>query len=608
MTRPRPNFLLATAVVMLLAACGDRGVDFGARLQNRPAPVELELTEDGRPVPSVLAEQQWVYRGNGEEPATLDPHKSVGLPASRILRDLFEGLTTESRDGKVIPGAALRWNISRDARTYTFYLRRDLLWSNGEPLTALDFIYSLRRAVDPETASASAGALLPILNAREVLAGELPVDQLGVGLLDDEYTMQITLTGPTPYFLGLLASPVAYPVNRENVEAFGDGFSRPGNLVSNGAYVLKDWKPRVSIELEKNPNFRESSETIVDRVFYLHAEEAVTELNRFRLGEIDWTSGVPDSQFRWLQEHYPDELVVSPWTGSYFFGFNLTQPPFADNPALRRALNLAVDRQIITEKVTQFGERPSFSLVPPGIEGYVPFSPDYADWTQEERNHEARRLYQQAGYSEENPLRVEIRYNTGGNNKKIALALASMWKQQLGVISTLVNEEFRVFLQNRQQKVITQVFRVGWISDYNDPYSFLEMFRSGHRRNDFGYANSRFDALLDEVGTERVRARRERLMFEAERELIADNVIIPIYSYVSKRLVNPHLRGWQPNVLDRHPTRYMFKLRSKGEEIIPAEPELPAGDGLTPLEALPGEDVGADAPGEGDKEESEDVL
>jgi oligopeptide transport system substrate-binding protein len=545
-----------------LASCDTQDGEFGRPLESRKQPVELVLLEDGRPAPSVLADEQVVYRGNGEEPETLDPHLAEGIPAAHILRDLFEGLTTVFPDGKVVPGAALRWNISRDARTYTFYLRRDMVWSNGDPLTADDFVFSLRRAADPKTASNAANMLLPIQNAREVLAGELPVEKLGISILD-EYTMQITLTGPTPYFLGLLAHPVSYPVNRSNIEEFGKQFSRPGNLVSNGAYVLRDWIPRVSIELEKNPNYREAEDTIIERVFYLPIEDQATEVKQFRSGELDWTNEVPNNQFKWLQKHYADELVISPWMGSYFFGFNLTQEPFIDNPSLRMALILAIDRQILTDKVTQFGEQPSFALVPPGIDGYVPFSPEYADWTQDERNHEATRLYEQAGYSEDRPLRVEIRYNTSDNHKKIALAIASMWKQALGVNATLVNEEFRVFLQNREQKVVTQVFRAGWVSDYNDPYSFLELFRTEFGRNDYGYSNSTFDALLDEVGTERIRARRERLMFEAERVLMSDHVIIPIYTYVTKRLVNPHLRGWQNNVMDHHATRHMFMLRSK---------------------------------------------
>lgn len=565
MTPSFPIRLILACSLSCLAACGDQERDFGRPLEQRLQPVELVLLEDGRPDPSVLASEQVVRRGNGEEPETLDPHLAQGGPAAHVLRDLFEGLTAESAEGDIIPGTALRWNISRDARTYTFYLRRDITWSNGDPLNAEDFVYSLQRALNPETASSAARTLLPILNAREVLAGELPVEELGIVLLD-EFTLQITLTGPTPYFLGLLASPVAYPVNRQNVDAFGDQFSKPGQLVSNGAYVLKSWTPRVSIELEKNPNYREVEQVIVERVVYFPTEDRSTEIKQFRSAALDWTNEVPNNQFKWLQQHYPDELVISPWVGSYFLGFNLTQEPFVDNPSLRMALILAINRQIITEKVTQFGETPSFSLVPPGIDGYVPFSADYADWTQDERDHEARRLYEQAGYSEERPLRIEIRYNTSDNHKKIALAVASMWKQVLGVHATLVNEELRVFLQNREQKIITQVFIAGWISDYNDPYSFLELFRTGHGRNDYGYSNSTFDDLLDEVGLERVRARRERLMFEAERVLMSDYVIIPIYTYVTKRLVNPHLKGWQNNVMDHHPTRYMFVLKSRGNE------------------------------------------
>lgn len=581
MNRPSPIQIALACGLLTLAACAERGGENGSPADRRQQPVELVLLEDGRPDPAVLAEEQVVYRGNGEEPETLDPHLAVGIPTSHILRDLFEGLTSESPEGDVIPGAALRWNISRDARTYTFYLRRDLRWSNGDPLTALDFLFSLRRAANPVTAANSARMLLPILNASEVLAGELPVEELGVSLLD-EFTLQITLTGPTPYFLGLLTHPIAYPVNRKSLEQQGDQFSRPGNLVSNGAYTLISWALRVEIILEKNPLFREADQTLVERVHYLPIEDQSTEVKAFRSGEIDWTNEVPNNQFKWLQEHYPNELVVSPWMGSYFFGFNLTREPFVDNPSLRMALILAVDRQILADKVAQFGEQPSYALVPPGIDGYVPFSPEYADWTQADRNHEARRLYEQGGYSEDRPLRIEIRYNTSDNHKKMALAVASMWKQVLGVNSTLVNEEFRVFLQNRAQRVVTQVFRAGWVSDYNDPYSFLELFRSGHGRNDYGYANSIFDALLDQVGTERVQARRERLMFEAERVLMSDNVIIPLYTYVTKRLVSSQLRGWKNNVMDHHQTRHMFKLKWQNDQQV-----APAGSAPEPAEALP---------------------
>lgn len=591
--------------ILLLASCDDPNGDFARPREKRDQPVDLVLLEDGRPDPAVLATEQVVVRGNGEEPRTLDPHQAEGLPTAHILRDLFEGLTTITADGDIIPGAAIRWNISRNARTYTFYMRRDKVWSNGEPLTAEDFVYSLRRAASPETASPSASMLLPIKNAREVLAGELPVEELGVSLLD-EHSLQITLTGPTPYFLGLLANPVAYPVNRRNLEQFGDEFSQPGKLVSNGAFVLKDWKLRTSIGLEKNRLFREADRTIVDRVVFLPIEDVSAETTMFRSGELDWTSEVPNNQFSWLKRHYPEELVISPWMGSYFLGFNLTDEPFAENPELRLALNLSIDRQIITDKVTQFGELPSYALVPPGVDGYVPAVPAYADLTQEQRNEEARRLYELAGYSSEDPLRVEIRYNSSENHKKIALAIASMWKQALGVNTTLVNEEFRVFIQNRQQKIVTQVFRAGWISDYNDPYSFLEMFRTDDGRNDYGYFNPTFDALLNEVGTERVRARRERLMFEAERVLLADTPIIPIYSYVTKRLIDRHLRGWQNNVMDYHLTRYMYKLRSRDPDSVrQAVVELPVSEPVEP--PLSEEESDAILPAEGNEDEATSV-
>ncbi|MEJ2535043.1 MAG: peptide ABC transporter substrate-binding protein [Gammaproteobacteria bacterium] len=478
----------------LLAACGGDPADGTAQPRTRDArPVELVLV-DGRPDPSVLAAEQVLHRDNGEEPQTLDPHLAEGVPAANILRDLFEGLTAEAPDGRVVPGAAVRWNISRDGRTYTFYLRRDARWSNGDPLRAEDFVWSLRRSANPETASTYAQVLLPIENAAEVFSGAAPPEALGVEALD-EYTLQIRLVAPTPYFLGLLTHSSTYPVHRPSVERHGARFSRPGNLVSNGAYVLSDWKVRSQIELQRNPNYWDADNVILERVVYYPYEDQSTALKQFRAGALHWTYEVPSNQFQWLRKNYPDQLVISPWLGSYFFGFNLGREPFQDNPLLRKALVLAVDRELLTEKVTQFGEQPSYTLVPPGIGEYQSPQPEWAAWTQAERNAEAQRLYAEAGYDEDRPLRVEIRYNTSENHKKLALAVASMWKQVLGVQAQLINEEWKVFLQNRSQRVLTQVFRAGWIGDYADPYTFLQLFRTGHGQNDFAYSNSLYDSL-----------------------------------------------------------------------------------------------------------------
>lgn len=559
------QLVLPLLLVTLLGSCSDDYQEKLAARGRHAQPVDLVLNEDGRPIPSVLAQQQELHRDNGQEPQTLDPHLAEGLAATRILRDLFEGLTAESPDGRIIPGAAVRWNISRDGKTYTFYLRRDALWSNGDPVTAEDFVYGLRRSADPETASKYAQVLLPIQNASEVLSGDLPPSELGVTAMDD-FTLQISMRDPTPYFLALLSQPSTFPVHRASALEHGSTFSRPGNLVSNGAFILSEWVIRSRIELIKNENYWDADNVILEKVNYYPFEDQSTALKRFRAGKLHWTSEVPNNQFKWLQKHYPDELVISSWLGSYYFGFNLEREPFIENLGLRMALMLALDRDLLTEKVTQFGELPSFTLVPPGIRDYVSPVPEWAEWSQAERETEARRLYGMAGYSEENPLRFEIRYTAGDNNKKMALAAASLWKQVLGVQATLLNEENKVFLQNREQRILTQVFQSGWIGEYADAYSFLNLFRSGHGRNDFGYSNNLYDALLDEVEAERIPSIRRRLMFETERLLLADIPFIPLYTYVTKRMVNPRLVGWESNVMDHHYSKHMFFLKAAPDD------------------------------------------
>ncbi len=547
---------------MLLAGCGEQEEGEPEPISGLAEPVEVVLDEDGQPVPGILAESQVVHRGNGEEPQTLDPHLAEGVPSTNILRDLFEGLATTTADGHIVPGAARHWDISRDGLTYTFFLDPDARWSNGEPLTAEDFVWSWRRAVDPATSASYGRMLSPVANAEAIFAGELPPDALGVTALN-EATFQVDLNHPTPYFLGLLTHPTTYPVYRQAVEAHGDSHVRPGNLVSNGAYTLEEWRVRSSIELVKNPHYRAADDVIVERVVFYPLEDENTEFNRFRAGDLHWTYQVPSNQFKWLRKNLDEAMMVAPWFGTYFFSFNLTRPPFEDNLALRRALNLAIDREILTERVSRFGEIPTFNLVPPGLPEYEPPATDWADMSQEEREAEAIRLYREAGYSEERPLQVELRYNTSENHRKIAVAIAAMWKQVLGVRTRLINEEFRVFLQNRAQRRVTEVFRSGWIGDYQDAFTFLELFHSEHGRNDAGYDNPRFDRLLERIAAERIPASRRNLMAEAERMILADQVILPVYNYVTKRLIDPRLKGWKENVMDHHLTRHMYLVRSR---------------------------------------------
>ncbi|MEN1726989.1 MAG: peptide ABC transporter substrate-binding protein [Pseudomonadota bacterium] len=561
----------------MLAACGSDSGE-GEGLGPAPLlsmPVEFIPDEDGRPPVDALADEQALHRGNAEEPQTLDPHLADGVPSSTILRDLFEGLTTTEPDGRIVPGAADHWDISRDGLVYTFYLNPDSRWSNGEPLRAQDFVWSWQRVVNPETGASYGRMLAPVLNAEAIFAGEMPFESLAVEALSDT-TFQVTLASPTPYFLGLLTHPTTYPVYRPALEAHGPSHVRPGQLVSNGAYMLADWQVRAHIELARNPHYRRANEVVIERVFYYPFEDENTEFNRFRAGDLQWTFQVPNNQFGWLEENMSDALMVAPWFGTYFFSYNLLRPPFQDNLPLRQALNLALDRDILTSRVTRFGEIPTYNLIPPGLPGYPPYVPEHAQWTQEEREAEARRLYALSGYTEDDPLVVELRYNSSENHRKISVAIAAMWKQVLGVRTRLINEEFRVFLQNRAQRRVTEVFRAGWIGDYQDAFTFLELFHSEHGRNDAGYNNPSYDRLLEQIAGERIPALRRNLMVEAERILMNDQVVLPSFVYVSKRLVDPRLKGWQENVMDYHLTRHMYFLKAEDElsgRVLPSDDE-----------------------------------
>ena len=532
--RSIPAFLLA-----LLAACG--------RAPDAPPPAPIQV---GGASGTELAATQILRKGNGAEPETLDPHRSESVIASNILRDLFEGLTLEAADGRIVGGAAERWEVSPDGLTYTFHMRADGRWSNGDPVTARDFEYGLRRSCDPATLNTYASILYPIRNAEAVISGKLPPSALGVTALD-ERTLLIELSGPTPYFLGLLTHSTAYAVHRPSVEQHGNQHARAGRLVSNGAYSLGEWVVQSHIRLDRNPHYWDDARTTINEVWYYPIENEESEINRYRADELDWTESVPFRQVKWLKANLPQDLRIAPYLGSYYFGFNNTKPPFKDNLALRLALSLAVDREIITERVMGSGEIAAYGFVPP-VDDYSGQRVEWAGWTQAERDAEARRLYREAGYSEDNPLTVELLYNTDQSHKRVVGALAAMWKQTLGVRTRLLNQEWKVFLASREQKIITQVFRSGWIGDYNDPYTFAQLMHSKNGQNDPGYRSAAYDALLDRAASEPDLVRRRALMETAERQLLADMPIIPIYFYVSKRLVKPWVGGYTSNIMDHH--------------------------------------------------------
>lgn len=506
---------------------------------------------------AVLSVQaQTLHRGNGAEPETLDPHRATSVASSHILRDLFEGLVTLNRAGRPVPGAAHSWTVSEDGLRWEFALRETARWSNGDPVTAEDFVAGLRRSIAPATGSYYAQMLEIIAGADAILAGTAAPETLGVSALA-RHRLRIELATPAPYLPGLLSHPASFPIHRPSLAEHGKAFDRPGRLVSNGAYRLADRVLQSYVTLERNPHFHAADAVAIERVVYHSTEDIDAELARFRAGEIDWTADVPVTRMPWVRAHLADAFHAHPYLGIYYYGYNLTRPPFAGSPELRKALAMVIDRRRITERILGTGEQPAYGFVPPGIPDYSGQRPEWADWSMQQRRETARALYRAAGYSEDAPLELELRYNTQENHRKIAIAIAWMWKEALGVRTRLINEEFKVFLTTRRLKQDTQVFRAGWIGDYNDAFTFAEILHSKHGLNDTGYASARYDRLLEQAAAEPEAAQRRAYLEAAEARMLSDMPVLPIYFYTSRRLVKPHVRGWEGNIMDVHLTRYM---------------------------------------------------
>jgi len=496
-----------------------------------------------------------LHRGTGEEPESLDVHKSRSTEAGHVQRDLGEGLVGYTPDGELIAAAAQQWEISADGTEYWFELRPGVRWSNGEPLTAVDFVYSYRRLVDPATAAFYTQSVAEVANATEIIAGDLPPASLGVEALSDG-RLHIRLRQPVPYFLALLTHPSMFPVHRASVERYGDAYARPGNLVSNGAYKLVAWEIGSYIELARNENYWNDGATAIDRVRHYVTPEPMVELNRYRAGELDVTRTIPPEAFAQMKAERPNEVRVSPALGVYYYGFNMTRPPFADNPKLREALSMAIDRETIVEIIGR-GEAPAYSWVPPGTANYESQRYGWMSLSKEERHRRARQLYREAGFGPDHPLRTEIRYNTSDVHKQVAVAVQSMWREVLGAEASLVNEEFQVLLENISQKQVTEVFRLNWNGDYNDAHTFLNILQSDNASNLTGYRSEEFDGLMQRAAEQRDPTRRRLYLEEAELRMLKDYPLIPIYFYVNKSMVSPAVRGWGDNVLNYHYSQHL---------------------------------------------------
>lgn len=503
-----------------------------------------------------LAGLSVINRALSTEPESLDPQKGRSVQAADVLRDIGEGLVAYSASGELVAAAAESWAISEDGLQYTFHLRPEARWSNGDPVTASDFVFGLQRLVDPQTAAFYAAELASVVNAAAIVAGDLPTTALGVEAVDDA-TLVISLLRPTPYLLSLLTHPSTFPVHRASFTEHGDAFARAGKLLSNGAYVLIDWQPGSIIELRRNEYYWNNAGTAIDVVRHHVVTQEMAEVTRYRAGELHTTSTVPPDNFAQIRSEYADQLHIAPTLGVYYYGFNLTKPPFKDNPALRQALSMAIDREVLVEAITGRGEAPAYSWVPPGTDNYEPPQLSFADLTQDERNTLAQSLYKEAGYSDKNPLRIELRYNTSDTQQRIALAVQAMWRDVLGVAATPVNVEFQVLLDQMRDAEVTEVFRSSWFGDYNDANTFLAIMQSDSSGNMPRYANAEYDALMKSASEQLDLDRRRLYLEEAERVLLADHAVIPLYFYVSKSLVSPEVGGWEDNILNYHYSQHL---------------------------------------------------
>jgi len=505
--------------------------------------------------------QTTLNRGYDADPETLDPHKTSTVAEAHLIRDLFENLVIHDARGQVAPGVAERWSAAPDGRTYTFNLRANARWSNGDPVVAGDFEYSLKRIMNPATGAKYANILYPILNAEALNKGQgKTVDDLGVKALDAR-TLEIKLERPTPYFLELLTHQTGAPVHRATIERFGADLVRPGNLVSNGAYRLVENVPNSHIRMAKNPNFHDAANVKIETVNFIPHPDLAAGARRFLAGELHVTTDIPADQIKFLRQRLGTQVKITPYLGTYYFAFNTGKAPF-DDLRVRRALSMVIDREFIAEQVWQETMVPAYGWVPPGIGNYVPqpVEVDYKAKSTIEREDEAKRLLAAAGFGAgpgQRRLSVQIRYNTTDNNRATVVAVADMWKQ-IGVETTFVNTDTRTHFAHLRDGGDFDVARAGWIGDYSDPQNFLFLLQGDNTGFNYArYKNAEFDTLMRQSGEETDLAKRALILAKAEGLIARDHPFVGLLFYSNRNLISDKLEGYIPNLRGANPTRYM---------------------------------------------------
>ena len=492
-----------------------------------------------------------LYWGNGTEPQSLDPQIATGVPEHHIISAVMEGLVLKDRKTlEPRPGVAKSWDISDDGRVYTFYLRDNARWSNGDPHTAHDYAWSWWRALQPALGNLYAYMLFPVENAQQYYEGDISdFNQVGVKALNDR-TLQVTLKYPTPYFLQLLDHYSLFPVHQATIEKFGDADQRgtrwtyEGNLVGNGPFQLVDWKINRRIVVQRNPHYWDKENVSLNEIIFIPIENIVTEERMFRAGQLHVTSSLPADKISVYREAKDPELRIAPYLGTYYYRLNVRKPQLKD-PRVRRALAMTVDRQKLVDNITKGGQLPAYAMTPPGTMGYFPKSDLKFD------PKGAKKLLADAGYPNgEGFPPTEILYNTNEGHRKVAVALQDMWKKHLNIDIRLLNQEWKVYLDSESAGQY-EISRAGWIGDYVDPNNFLDLFLCGGGNNRTGWCNEEYDRLiLDVAPSMSSHSERLEVFQQAEKILLDDMPIIPIYTYTTVQLVDSSVKNFDANIMN----------------------------------------------------------
>ena len=506
-----------------------------------------------------LADDQTFTYSLLDEFTTADPQMVEDVSGSYFVRDLFEGLMNQDADGNLIPGVATGYTTNEAKDVYTFTLRNNASWSDGNPVTAHDFVYAWRRLADPATASPYSwfADIMALENVGAVMSGESPPEALGIRALDN-HTLEVRLTASLPYFAAMTTHASTFPSPQWTVRTFGDGWTKPGNIVGNGAYVLTEHIPNETATRERNTMYWNNDATIIDKVVTLVINDENTDFTRWEAGETD-KGAVPSGQYPRLKAEYPDEAISFPRLCTYYMTFNLSPsgPEAFKDVRVRQALSYALDRSVVTDKILQGGQIQAFTFTPGATAGFEVPAVAFGQMSQDQRNVNAKLLMAAAGYGPDNPLKFEYMYNTSEGHKKIAIGAQQMWKETLGAEATLANQEWKTFLKTRGGQNF-DVARGGWCGDYNEASTFLDLMTTPSGYNDGKFSNAEVDELMTSART----MSDATSNYTRVEEIMANEMpIIPVYHYTGVFMLRNNLKGWPFNNVEQNVySRDLYKV------------------------------------------------